>query len=587
MKSTAYSRFSLRLFGNFFSRIFKDRIDEKNIELEKASILMDCIEYNAKALLTTLLSLITTLFVFVGFYLFIPFEYIIFLIILIPSIVTLSIGLTYLYLPRIYIKRRSAQIDLFLPYAVNFINSMSVAGISPSEIFSTLATVDLYGALQAEAKKIAKEINVMNVDNISALKHAIDISPSKKFKAFLQGMIGTIQAGSQLHIYLENIVEKYMEEDFTDRKRDLDLLAIIAEVFVIAVIAFPVFLVIILTVFGFFGGSMDLSINILLIFSLLILPFIYAAFYFLVSSTSLEKISKVEKKKNYTLGEYYHENKLPFSIVFVSVGFIVAFYAIIFVLSILGYMDLNFYTQLDFIFLTILFLIGPIGFFYYMEKKKKMDIQQRLPEFLIEIGDSLNTGMTIFNAIKVASKAHYGRLSSEIKKMKAQISWNISMKEVFNNFAERMKSAIIHRVVITINRGLVMGGNTTKIFKSASREVGQVNRLENQRQANMSIYTLVIFLCFFVFLAIIIILDKTIFTSFFELQNEQSLRIGTFVLSVFDPMVLKYSLYSFVFVQSIGTGLLGGFMMDGNLSSGVRFSCALGLISFFIFKLLL
>lgn len=587
MKSTAYSRFSLRLFGKFFSRRFKDRIDEKNIELEKADILIECIEYYAMALLNTLLLLITTLVVFVGFYLFIPFEYVIFSIILIPSLVTLSIGLTYLYLPRFYIKRRSAQIDLFLPYAVNFINSMSVAGISPSEIFSTLATIDLYGALQAEAKKIAKEINVMNVDNISALKHAIDISPSKKFKAFLQGMIGTIQAGSQLHIYLENIVEKYMEEDFTDRKRDLDLLAIIAEVFVIAVIAFPIFLVIILTVFGFFGGSMDLSINILLIFSLLILPFIYAAFYFLISSTSLEKISKVEKKKKYTFGEYYHEHKLPISIVVISVGFILAFYTIIFVLSVIGYMDLNFYTQLDFIFLSILFLIGPIGFFYYLEMKKKMDIQQRLPEFLIETGDSLNTGMTIFNAIKVSSKAHYGRLSSEIKKMKAQLSWDISMKEVFNNFAERMKSAIIHRVVITINRGLVMGGNTSKIFKSASREVGQVNRLENQRKANMSIYTIVIFLCFFVFLAIIIILDKTIFTSFFELQNEQSLRIGTFVLSVFDPLVLKYSLYSFVFVQSIGTGLLGGFMMDGNLSSGVRFSCVLGLISFFIFKLLL
>jgi flagellar protein FlaJ len=464
---------------------------------------------------------------------------------------------------------------------------MAFAGISPSKIFSTLATIDLYGALQDEAKKIAKEINVMGIDHISALKHAIDISPSPKFKSFLQGMIGTIQAGSQLHVYLENIVDKYMEEDIVHRKKDLDLLAIIAEVFVIAVIAFPVFLVIILTVFGFFGGSMDLSITILILFSLIILPIIYVCFYFLIASTSLEKISKIHRKKTYTFKDLYHENKLPFLIVLISTIFIVGFYVILFGFSAVGSLNLTLYSQLDFVFLAILFLIGPIGFFYYLELKKKKEIQRHLPDFLIEVGDSLNTGMTIFNAIKVSSKAHYGRLSNEIKRMKAQLSWGISIKEVFINFAERTKSAIVQRIIITINRGLIMGGNTSKIFKAASREVDQVNQLENQRQVNMSIYTIVILLCFFVFLAIIVILDLTIFTSFFEIQESQSVQIGSFVLSVFDPLVLKYTLYSFVFVQSIGAGLLSGFMMDGNLSSGIRFSCILGLISFFVFKIVL
>jgi hypothetical protein len=45
-------------------------------------------------------------------------------------------------------------------------------------------------------------------------------------------------------------------------------------------------------------------------------------------------------------------------------------------------------------------------------------------------------------------------------------------------------------------------------------------------------------------------------------------------------------LYSFAFVQSIGAGLLAGFMMDGKLASGVRFSVVLGFISILMFKLL-
>jgi archaellum biogenesis protein FlaJ (TadC family) len=221
----------------------------------------------------------------------------------------------------------------------------------------------------------------------------------------------------------------------------------------------------------------------------------------------------------------------------------------------------------------------------YLETQKKKQMQDRLPNFLIEVSDSLSTGATIFDSIKVASKSHYGRLSPEIKKMRSQLSWNIAVKEILIDFADRMKSAIVHRIIISLNKGLVMGGNTPKIFRAAAIEVGQVNRLENQRKAAMSIYTIVILVCFFVLLAIIIIMNLTIFKSFFDIQNKQVGKMAGVVFNRIDPMELKYSLFSFVFVQSIGAGILSGFMMDGKISSGIRYSCILGIISFIIFKL--
>ena len=62
---------------------------------------------------------------------------------------------------------------------------------------------------------------------------------------------------------------------------------------------------------------------------------------------------------------------------------------------------------------------------------------------------------------------------------------------------------------------------------------------------------------------------------------------GILQLNTVDPLMLNYTLYSFVFIQSIGAGILAGFMMDGKLSSGVRYSCILGLISILVFKMLL
>ena len=387
---------------------------------------------------------------------------------------------------------------------------MAIAGVSPAEIFQSLSTVNVYGEIQKEAKKIAKEITIMGTDSITAIKHAITISPSKKFSAFLQGIIGTIQSGSDLHTYLANVAEKYMEDDLNERKKDLDLLGIIAEVLVLAVIAFPILLVIILTVMGFFGGSMEDSFSLLLIFSFLILPTIYIMFYFLIKSTSLEKLSKIRQRKNLNIKQFYVKNKTSLIILSLSAIIVVFLYTIISVLGHIGNVELNLFVHWDFVFLALIILIGPIGIYSYLEMKKKKEMQNRLPEFLTEVGDSLSTGMNIFEAIKAAEKGHYGKLHPEIKKMKTQLSWNISMKNVLFDFAARMKSAIVQRIVVAIDKGLIMGGKTPKIFKAAADEVQQINQIEHQRKSIMSVYALVIVVCFFVFLGIILVLKGTI-----------------------------------------------------------------------------
>ena len=107
----------------------------------------------------------------------------------------------------------------------------------------------------------------------------------------------------------------------------------------------------------------------------------------------------------------------------------------------------------------------------------------------------------------------------------------------------------------------------------------------------MSIYTVVILMSFFVFLAIIIILDRTLFSTFFETAELSAAQTPTLAnaalkISVVDPELFKNSLYSFIFVQGFGTGILGGYMMDGRLSSGIRYSFLLGIVSILVFKIL-
>ncbi|MCK4902799.1 MAG: type II secretion system F family protein, partial [Thermoplasmatales archaeon] len=135
---------------------------------------------------------------------------------------------------------------------------------------------------QKEAKKITTEINMMGIDTITALKNAIRISPSDKFKEFIQGMLGVIQSGSELGPYFNRCVEKYMLNDLMDRKRNLESLAVMAESFVVTVIAFPLFLVIILSIMGLTSGGISFDFMFILAFG--ILPMAYFGFYLMMKS---------------------------------------------------------------------------------------------------------------------------------------------------------------------------------------------------------------------------------------------------------------------------------------------------------------
>jgi len=86
--------------------------------------------------------------------------------------------------------------------------------------------------------------------------------------------------------------------------------------------------------------------------------------------------------------------------------------------------------------------------------------------------------------------------------MVAQLSWGISIDEALTNFGERINNNEVKRLAITINKALEIGGNTSSVFNAAAKELDQIRRVEQQRRTEMSMYSIVIFISFFVFLAV-------------------------------------------------------------------------------------
>jgi flagellar protein FlaJ len=167
-------------------------------------------------------------------------------------------GFTYiafLVYPNIIAGDRRRKIDASLPYAINYITSMSTAGITPAEVFRLLGDSPIYGECSVEARYIAREIDIFGRDLIDAIRLMSSTTPSARLKEFLQGAMASISSGGNLTDYFRTKANQYALENRQTQKMFLDTLGLMAESYVTAVVAGMLFLIILQSIMSVLSGE--------------------------------------------------------------------------------------------------------------------------------------------------------------------------------------------------------------------------------------------------------------------------------------------------------------------------------------------
>ncbi|MDW7774752.1 MAG: type II secretion system F family protein [Methanosarcinales archaeon] len=180
---------------------------------------------------------------------------------------------------------RKRNIDLMLPYAVHYMSAMSGAGVIPVDILSSLAKNTIYGEAAKEASYIVRNIKVLGFDLVQAMKTVASTTPSYRFQEFLQGAITIVSSGGDLESYFKIKANQYVIENRREQQEFLETLGLIAETYITAFVAGPLFLIVMMSVMATMGG-MDLMLMYLLIY--IAIPLATLIFVILISSITPE-----------------------------------------------------------------------------------------------------------------------------------------------------------------------------------------------------------------------------------------------------------------------------------------------------------
>jgi len=136
--------------------------------------------------------------------------------------------------------------------------------------------------------------------------------------------------------------------------------------------------------------------------------------------------------------------------------------------------------------IAIMSFIGPYGFYVYGKQRTIKQIERRLPDFLRDVAEAGRFGMILAEAIVVSSSGRYGKLTPEIKKMAAQISWGVPATEALRLFSQRVKTPMVERIVSIIVKSSDAGGDVADVLTMVSHDTKEAQLTEEERRIAMS-----------------------------------------------------------------------------------------------------
>jgi len=244
--------------------------------------------------------------------------------------------------------------------------------------------------------------------------------------------------------------------------------------------------------------------------------------------------------------------------------------------------------------LGLLAALGPYGFYMSREARRIRGLEERFADFLRDVASGHQGGLTLPAAVVVASRGEYGPLTPEVVKMADQLSWNIPFTEALERFADRVDTPLIRRAANLVLQANRSGGSTIEVLMAASRDAREIKSLETERRLQMSLYTVVIYITFFVFLGVAAVLYASFVPKLVAANqaaaSSQLAATGP-VAGIGGPTLQLRDFQVFYFMaaimQGLGDGIVAGLMGTGRAVLGLKHSFAMVLVAYVTFTFFL
>lgn len=491
-------------------------------------------------------------------------------------------------IPAINASDRKSKINKQIPYAVTFMYALSKGGMDIISILRALnAAESTYGEISREIGIIIRDMDYFGSDLRTAIINCINQTSSDMLQDLLTNLLSVIDSGGDVTTYLYGKTDQYLQRLMQDQKSFLEILGLIAESYVTAFVAGPLFIIIMSSVMTIIGGGSPVILYVIIYGMLPLGSIMFVVLISMLTPTEEESTRKfeilkfnaydtiqkeesglseaedrkmVEKiktgKNNLKFKEFIAnplgpiQEKPELSLIVsvpVAILFLILFMALTYgslqhamtnvseiqrskiansgdPLIIFGPI-IGYFDDMLIFFLFIVMI--PLALFFEKKIWRERKISAEIPDFLKKLASTNETGMTLTQSIALIANANFGTMSREVQKIYRNIQWGVDVNSALKMFANSLSTALSTRVITLITKAAESSGDIRDVLNVAANDAKIGEQIRKERSDGMLIYVVIILISFCVFIYCVYTLSSSFIPVMASAGNSNAAASGS------------------------------------------------------------
>lgn len=238
--------------------------------------------------------------------------------------------------------------------------------------------------------------------------------------------------------------------------------------------------------------------------------------------------------------------------------------------------------------------IVPYALKQHKIEKKRNEIDDLMPLFLLTVVSSVKSGAAALRAIEDSADRNFGELTVQLKNFRANLSWGMPMGEAFTNLRNRLGTKMSKRVITMLQISVEMGGDVGTNIEVIQKHVSEMQNIEKERKSALQPYIFVIYISFLVFIVVALLVSQYFFTEIAEVQNQllettkkSGAPLGMFsTLLGMDVEAISNIIFDMAVIEAIFGGLAAGKIGENSFIAGIKHVVIMVLVAIVAFVMI-
>jgi flagellar protein FlaJ len=223
----------------------------------------------------------------------------------------------------------------------------------------------------------------------------------------------------------------------------------------------------------------------------------------------------------------------------------------------------------------IIVALLPVMVAYEIRNQYVIHIEKQMPEFLREIADMRDIGMTLQGAITMIAGHKSGVLSSEIKIVSEELKYGSSLSGALVRMEERIGLTTVKRAISLLVRASEVTDHIREILSIAITDLEHYLKMKNTRTNVSFAYLAVIYLSFGIYL----------FTAY-EMNVAFIASFSSFNIT-FDISSNKQQMFHIGIILGFFSGIMAGQLSSNTILAGLKHSIVMLIMTIVTFVYLI